>query len=62
MTHPRRPAFVFTYPDGTAGRVRGTRNCPRPSHVLVGYSAAQQRWIIRRRCPAEHGLHAGQVW
>jgi hypothetical protein len=58
----RRPAYVFTYPDGTAGRVRATRTMPALTHVLVGYSAAQQRWIVRRRCTGETGVRAGQVW
>ena len=59
---PARPAYVFEYPDGSAGRVRGTRTSPQLTHVLIGYSARQQRWIVRRRCTAETGVHVGQVW
>lgn len=49
MTSRARQVYVFTYPDGTAGRVRGTVNMPLLTHVLIGYSARQQRWIVRGR-------------
>jgi hypothetical protein len=58
----RRPRYVFTYPDGAPGNVRGTAAQPLLTHVLVGYSARRQGWIVRRRCARETGVHAGQVW